>query len=72
MTRYEFSYSPSILSLLISSHTSFSFSSTSVVWKRGGGEEPGSKGIQSFSKFSVSLYTKKITTGSPVPTAMLK
>ena len=37
--------------------------------RRGGGEEPGSKGIQRFSKFSVLLYTEKITTGIPVQTA---
>ena len=46
-----------------------SFSSRSVVERRGGDEEPGSKGIQSFSKFSVLLYTEKITTGTPVQTA---
>ena len=68
MTRYEFFYSPSILSILISSHTFPSFSSRSVVERRGGGEEPGSKGIQSFSKLGVSHYTEKITTGIPVPT----
>ena len=46
-----------------------SFSSRSVVERRGGDEEPESKGIQSFSKFSVLLYTEKITTGTPVQTA---
>ena len=34
-----------------------------------GDEEPESKGIQSFSKFSVLLYTEKITTDTPVQTA---
>ena len=66
-TRYDFSYLPSILSILISSHTSASFSSKSVVERGGGGEEPGSKGIQSFSKFSLLLYTEMITTVIPVP-----
>ena len=37
--------------------------------RRGGDEEPGSKGIQSFSKFSGLLNTEKITTGTPVQTA---
>ena len=60
MIRNEFIYSPSILSILISSHTFPSFSSRSVVERRGGGEEPGSKGIQNFSKFSLLLYTEKI------------
>ena len=46
-----------------------SFSSRSMVERRGGDEEPGSKGIQIFSKFSVLLYTEKITTGTPVQTA---
>ena len=46
-----------------------SFSSRSVVERRGGDEEPGSKGIQSFSKFSGLLNTEKITTGTPVQTA---
>ena len=68
MIRYEFFYSPSILSILISSHTFPSFSSRSVVERRGGGEEPGSKCIQSFSKFSLLLYTEKITTAIPVET----
>ena len=45
-----------------------SFSSRSVVERRGGDEEPGSKCIQIFSKFSVLLYTEKITTGIPVQT----
>ena len=40
-----------------------------MVERRGGDEEPGSKGIQIFSKFSVLLYTEKITTGTPVQTA---
>ena len=69
MIRYEFFYSPSTLSILMSSHTFPSFSSRSVVERRGGGEEPVSKGIQSFSKFSVLLYTEKITTVIPVQTA---
>ena len=69
MIRNEFIYSPSILSILISSHTFPSFSSRSVVERRGGGEEPGSKGIQKFSKFSLLLYTEKITTVIPVQTA---
>ena len=69
MTRYEFFYSPSTLSILRSTHILPRFSSKSVVGRRGGGEEPGSKGIQSFSKFSVLLYTEKITTGVPVQTA---
>ena len=71
MTRNEFFYSPSILSLLMSTHTFPSFSSRSVVERRGGGgdEEPESKGIQRFSKFSFLLYTGKITTGIPVLTA---
>ena len=64
MIRYEFFYSPSILSILMSSHTFPSFSSRSVV-ERGGGDE----GIQRFSKFSVLLYTEKITTVIPVQTA---
>ena len=70
MTRNEFFYSPSILSLLMSTHTFPSFSSRSMVERRGGGEEPESKGIQSFSKFSFLLYTEKITTGIPVPTTI--
>ena len=69
MIRYEFFYSPFTLSISISSHTFPSFSSRSVVERRGGGEEPGSKGIQSFSKFSLLLYTEMITTGIPVPSA---
>ena len=69
MIRYEFFYSPSVLSILISSHTFPSFSSRSVVETRGGDEEPGSKGIQSFSKFSGLLNTEKITTVIPVQTA---
>ena len=69
MIRYEFFYSPSILSILMSSHTFPSFSSRSVLERGGGGEEPGSKGIQRFSKFIVLLYTEKITTGIPVPIA---
>ena len=52
----------------MSSHTFPSFSSRSVVERRGGDEEPGSKGIQNFSKFSLLLYTEKIT-GIPVQTA---
>ena len=48
-----------------------SFSSRSVVERRGGDEEPESKGIQSFSKFSVLLYTEKITTGTPVQNSKL-
>ena len=58
MIRYEFFYSPSILSILMSSHTFPIFSSRSVVERRGGGEEPGRKGIQSFSIFSLLLYKK--------------
>ena len=69
MIRYEFFYSPSILSILMSSHTFPSFSSRSVVERGGGDEEPGSKGIQRFSKFSLLLYTEKITTVIPVQTA---
>ena len=46
-----------------------SFSSRSVVERRGGDEEPGSKGIQRFSKFSLLLYTEKKTTVIPVQTA---
>ena len=46
-----------------------SFSSRSVVERRGGDEEPGSKGIQRFSIFSGLLNTEKITTGTPVQTA---
>ena len=68
MIRYEFCYSPSILSILMSSHTFPIFSSRSVVERRGGDEEPGSKGIQNFSKFSLLLYTEKITTVIPVQT----
>ena len=40
-----------------------------MVERRGGDEEPESKSIQSFSKFSVLLYIEKITTGIPVQTA---
>ena len=40
-----------------------------MVERRGGGEEPGSKGIQSFSIFSALLYTEKIATALPVLTA---
>ena len=69
MIRYEFFYSPSILSILISLHTFPSFSLRSMVERRGGGEEPGSKGIQRFSKFSLLLYTEKITTLTPAQTA---
>ena len=69
MIRYEFFYSPSTLSILMSSHTFPSFSSRSVVERSGGGEEPGSKGIQRFSKFSLLLYTEMITTVIPVQTA---
>ena len=69
MIRNEFFFSPSILSILMSSHTLPSFSSRSVVERRGGDEKPGSKGIQSFSKFSGLLNTEKITTGIPVQTA---
>ena len=69
MTRNEFFNSPSILSILRSTHTLPNFSSRSVVERRGGDEEPGSKGIQSFSKFVVLLYKEKITTGTPVQTA---
>ena len=65
----EFFYSPSTLSIIRFSHTLPSFSSRSVVEKRGGGEEPGNKGIQSFLKFSLLLYTEKITTGTPMQTA---
>ena len=46
-----------------------SFSSRSMVGRRGGDEEPRSKGIQIFSKFSVLLHIEKITTGTPVQTA---
>ena len=53
----------------MSSHTFPIFSSRSVVKRRGGGEEPGSKGIQSFSIFSALLYTEKIATALPVLTA---
>ena len=67
MIRYEFFYSPSILSILMSSHTFPS--SRSVVERGGGNEEPGSKCIQRFSKFSLLLYTEKITTVIPVQTA---
>ena len=69
MTRNEFFNSPSVLSILRSTHTLSNFSSRSVVERRGGNEEPGSKGIQSFSKFSVLLYKEKIPTGTPVQTA---
>ena len=69
MIRYEFFYSPSTLSILMSSHTFPIFSSRSVVERSGGGEEPGSKGIQRFSKFSLLLYTEMITTVIPVQTA---
>ena len=69
MIRNEFFNSLSTLSILRCTHTLSSFSSRSVVERRGGDEEPGSKGIQSFSKFSVLLYTEKITTGTPVQTA---
>ena len=70
MIRYEFFYSPSVLSILISSHTFPSFSSIRSVVERGGGdEEPWSKGIQNFSKFSLLLYTEKITTVITVQTA---
>ena len=69
MIRNEFFFSPSILSILRSSHTLPSFSSRSVVERRGGDEEPASKGIQSLSKFSGLLNTEKITTGIPVQTA---
>ena len=65
----EFLYSPSTLSILRFTHTLLSFSSRSMVERRGGDEEPESKGIQSFSKFSVLLYIEKITTGIPVQTA---
>ena len=65
----EFFYSPSTLSILRFTHTLLSFSSRSMVERRGGDEEPESKGIQSFSKFSVLLYIEKITTGIPVQTA---
>ena len=67
--RNEFFNSPSTLSVLRSSHTLPSFSSRSVVERGGGDEEPGSKGIQNFSKFSLLLYTEKITTVIPVQTA---
>ena len=53
----------------MSSHTFASFSSRSVVERGGGGEEPGIKGKQRFSKFSLLLYTEKITTVIPVQTA---
>ena len=69
MIRNEFFYSPSSLSILRPLHTLPSFSSRSMVERRGGDEEPGSKGIQIFSKFSGLLYTEKITTGTPVQTA---
>ena len=69
MIRNEFFYSPFNLSFLRFSHTFASFSSRLVVERSGGDEEPGSKGIQSFSKFSGLLYTEKITTGIPVQTA---
>ena len=65
----EFFYSPSTLSILRFTHTLLSFSSRSVVERREGDEEPGSKGIQIFSKFTVLLYIEKITTGTPVQTA---
>ena len=69
MIRYEFFYSPFTLSLSIFSHTFPSFSSRSVVERVGEDEEPGNKGIQSFSKFSLLLYTEMITTFIPVQTA---
>ena len=69
MIRYEFFYSPFTLSLSIFSHTFPSFSSRSVVERGGGDEEPGNKGTQSFSKFSLLLYTEMITTVIPVQTA---
>ena len=62
MTRYEFFYSPSVLSILISSYTFPSFSSKSVV-ERGGGEGGGA------NVYSLLLYTEKITTVIPVQTA---
>ena len=65
----EFFYSPSTLSILRFTYTLLSFSSRSVVERRGGDDEPGSKGIQSFSKFSVLLYTEKITIVIPVQKA---
>ena len=69
MIRYEFFYSPFTLSLSIFSHTFPSFSSRSVVGRVGEDEEPGNKGIQSFSKFSLLLYTEMITTVIAVQTA---
>ena len=69
MIRNEFFYSPSTLSILRFTHTLPSFSSRSMVERRGGDEEPGSKGIQRFSIFSGLLNTEKITTGTPVQTA---
>ena len=72
MIRNEFFYSPSTLSILRFTHMLPSFSSRSVVERRGGDEEPESKGIQSFSKFSVLLYTEKITTGTPVQNSKLQ
>ena len=69
MTRYDFLYLPSILSLLMSTHTFLRFSLRSVVERRGGDEEPGSKGKQSFSKYSVLLYPEKIKIGIPMQTA---
>ena len=69
MIRNEFFFSPFFLSISRSSHTLPSFSTRSVVERRGGDEEPGSKGIQSFSKFSGLLNTEKIKTGIPVQTA---
>ena len=68
MTRYEFFYSPFILSLLMSTYTFLRLSLSSMAERREGSKEPRSKGIQSFSKFSVQLYTEKITTGIPVQT----
>ena len=53
----------------MSSHTFPIFSSRSVVERGGGGEEPGSKCIQKFSKVSLLLYTEMITTVIPVQTA---
>ena len=69
MIRNEFFYSPSTLGILRFTHACPSFSSSSMVERSGRDEEPGSKGIQSFSKFSVLLYKEKITTGTPVQTA---
>ena len=69
MIRNEFFFSPFFLSISRSSHTLSSFSTRSVVERRGGDEEPGSKGIQSFSKFSVLFYTEKITIVIHVQTA---